>query len=520
MKKKVILMIIDALNSRTFFQAIDDGKLPHFKQIHDRGQVKRESVSIFPSLTPAATSTIITGKYPREHQVFGFHWYDREHDEIAYYGDDFWAIAKLGFGDFFNGCLWQLNQERLSSDTIFEKLHGTGLHTASLNFLMFRGPTPHVATVPGWFSWHPEVPFAENLSGPNTLFFGDFVDSSYQFEGLEREARGGPLGRFGFNDENTGELLCGLAERDELPEFTLAYFPDHDYRCHEKGPELGVEAVVAVDDYLGRLFEALGGVEKTLEQYVFVISGDHAQSDVLDDADKAVIKVSELLKEFEFSNTETWDNGDVLKVFPDMRCAQIYFRYPETDIAERVRHELLQEERIDQLLWREGDLFRVATADRGELTFRRAAEGRGKAVDCYGNSWTWSGELATVDGRIEDGQLHFEDYPNAFERIEGGLRNRDSGDLWMTAKIGYEFANHESESHLGGGSHGSLHRLDSMSPLLVSDPEVRLPDACRLVDLEPICRSILESAVDDPEEASQALVTTGASRAPDSPAGH
>ncbi|MCA9781173.1 MAG: alkaline phosphatase family protein, partial [Candidatus Eremiobacteraeota bacterium] len=117
-----MLIIIDALNSRTFFPALESGRFPTFRKLLERGTSCRRSISIFPSLTPAATSTIVTGDAPQGHRVFGFHWYDRSADEIAYYGDDFWTVAKLGFAKFIHNCLWSLNQDRLSSKTIFSKV--------------------------------------------------------------------------------------------------------------------------------------------------------------------------------------------------------------------------------------------------------------------------------------------------------------------------------------------------------------------------------------------------------------
>ena len=39
---------------------------------------------------------------------------------VAYYGDDFWVIAKKGFGAFIRDCLVRLNGDRLKVPTLFE----------------------------------------------------------------------------------------------------------------------------------------------------------------------------------------------------------------------------------------------------------------------------------------------------------------------------------------------------------------------------------------------------------------
>lgn len=249
-------MIIDALATRTAVPAIKDGTLPNLKLLVDNGVWREESVSIFPSLTPAATSTIITGKYPFQHEIFGFHWYDRKTQEVAYHGDDFWMIAKTGFAEFFDGCLRKLNNTRLAADTLYQRLERDhGLSTACLNFLIYRGDQQHKAKIPLWFSWHPGVPFEESVQGPETLFFGDLVDTLAQWDQDSPKRKGGLLGRFGFNDQNTGSLLKHFAAEDLFPDFTVAYFPDHDYQAHENGLEQALPAVHQVDGYLGELFE-------------------------------------------------------------------------------------------------------------------------------------------------------------------------------------------------------------------------------------------------------------------------
>jgi len=47
-------------------------------------------------------------------------------------------------------------------------------------------------------------------------------------------------------------------------------------------------------------------------------------------------------------------------------------------------------------------------------------------------------------------------------------------------------------AHVGGASHGALHALDSLSPVIVGGADaVRLPRAMRSVDLAPLCMQLL-----------------------------
>ncbi|MCA9022111.1 MAG: alkaline phosphatase family protein, partial [Planctomycetaceae bacterium] len=72
--KKVILVIIDALASRVVQPALQKGLLPNFQQLIERGVLRRECTSIFPSITPAATCALATGAYPFEHGISGAYW--------------------------------------------------------------------------------------------------------------------------------------------------------------------------------------------------------------------------------------------------------------------------------------------------------------------------------------------------------------------------------------------------------------------------------------------------------------
>lgn len=487
--KPVLLVIVDALASRVILPALKDGRLPTMAALANAGVLREKSTAIFPSLTPAATSSIVTGAFPAEHNIIGFHWYDEEKNEEIYYGDDFWVVAKSGFGEFFRDCLSRLNNSRLKATTLFQKVEETGARAASLNFLMFHGDTPHKATVPLWFSWHPDVPREQDVKGPSLLFFGDMVDSSEEFDEEAPYRQGGILGRFGFNDSNTANLLLHLADEPELPTLSVAYFPDNDYRSHEVGPHEAISHVMAVDTALGEFFAKLGGIEKGLQKLCVVISGDHSQTDMADDEETARIKLDEILSAYSIAEAGSWPEDRQLKVCPDMRCAQVYTRDKSSGFLAELTRVLLTEPRVDQVLQREGEHVLISTA-RGALRFWVGSDGENSGRDAYGNLWSWQGELAAVDGRVNQaGEICFEIYPNAFERIWGCMANPMGGDLWVTCFPGSEFAIPETTVHLGGGSHGSLHVDDSTSPLIVAghSPHVMVPEFPRTVDLAPIC---------------------------------
>jgi len=491
---QVLLVVIDALTSRVIAPAMADGRLPTFRALAERGSVRFDCRSIFPSITPAATSSIITGRYPCEHGIAGASWYDRERDEVVYYGADFWTILKEGTGHFFNDFLLHLNGERLIAPTLFQQVERRGLHAACLNYLAYRGDVPHKVHVPLPLAILPGVSLTETVSGPSTLCLGDFVAEGPVRTDLE--SVGGLFHRFGMDDDGTRGFLRSLAGAERLPDFTCAYFADNDYRSHDVGPEAALPTVAKVDECLGEFLAARGGIDAALADLCLIITGDHSQTAIADDAREATLDLNVTLGEFTLPNPgDGWDGKASVMVCPNLRAAQIYIGRAADRPA--IVTQLLDEPRVDQVLWRETtgageDVYHVATADRGMVSFALTTHGDGVADD-YGARWRWQGDLAAVGARIEGDRVVSDDYPNPFERVAGGLRHPNAGQLWVTARPHVELQSPGAEVHVGGGSHGALHAEDSIVPLLIAGAGT--PGAWeappRTVDVAAVCLQVL-----------------------------
>src|ERR671912_335872 len=146
---KVLLIVVDAATPHVVCPAVRTRRLPVLHQLAEAGTMHERSASIFPSITPAATTTIATGAYPAEHGIAGASWFDEQRQEVAYYGDDFWVIAREGFGAFIEDFLLRLNGDRLRAPTMFQMMERAGRHAASLNYLVFKGDRLHDVRVPG-----------------------------------------------------------------------------------------------------------------------------------------------------------------------------------------------------------------------------------------------------------------------------------------------------------------------------------------------------------------------------------
>ena len=209
------------------------------------------SVSIFPSITPAATTSIITGAYPAEHGIAGASWFDEQRQEVAYYGDDFWVIAREGFGNFINDFLLRLNGDRLRAPTLFEMVERSGRTAACLNYLVFRGGYPHHVRMPGVIAALPGVPLTETVEGPSILCLGDFVGTpSPHGHKLARTRRTAPPLRHGRRlDRVAAARSVRGGQRPISPSPTS---PTTTIAATRSGPYAALPVLERIDRMLGR----------------------------------------------------------------------------------------------------------------------------------------------------------------------------------------------------------------------------------------------------------------------------
>jgi hypothetical protein len=114
----------------------------------------------------------------------------------------------------------------------------------------------------------------------------------------------------------------------------------------------------------------------------------------------------------------------------------------------------------------------VVYSRRGELRFAPGGELR----DRRDRGWRVDGEPATLD-------LGGTTYPDALNRLWSALECPHSGDVLASAELGYEFVDWGGADHVGGGSHGSLHRDDSEGVLLLCGVDAPDRDQWALTDV-------------------------------------
>jgi hypothetical protein len=158
--------------------------------------------------------------------------------------------------------------------------------------------------------------------------------------------------------------------------------------------------------------------------------------------------------------------GAEVALSPAQRSAMIYALDPDRadQVVERAIEAVRALEGVDLIMSLAGgpEPEAVVRGRRGELRFTRG----GELLDARGERWSVQGDLAVLRAELQDGQFLSTEYPDALTRIWSALNCPNAGEVLLSAAPGYEFVDWGGSDHVGGGSHGSLHRSDSLGALL------------------------------------------------------
>ncbi|MFN2589247.1 MAG: alkaline phosphatase family protein [Actinomycetota bacterium] len=469
--RRVVYIVIDGMRTDAFEQAAHSGRAPALAFLKERASYVRDSVAVFPSITPCATASLITGETPDKHRIPGQSWYDRAEGRFINYGQGPRVSVVQKVREVASDLFVNLNRKHLGKDvrTLHETLDAMGLATASTNFLVYRGPHRHKV--------HPNalerillddaIPGGE-VMGPRELYFADVIHGPTA-ACEDRLGVRGRIRRIKAADEWAACVTRELIERDAA-DMILFYLHENDHFSHREGPGTQVDNLVRASELIGHVLEALGSWERTVDEIGFVLTADHGQSAVIKDDDH-FIDLDEVLDGFRLLDPkrgpDRFDDQDLAQC-GNGRAGYIYL-HPERagELVRPVVDALLQHPGMDQVLWRDRD-WRVVEGHRGRLRFRPADDGG--LVDERGNRWEVQGDLEVVDGVVEDDEVRTPEYQVALWRIHAALGLDRVGDVCCTSKLTYETANVVDTDHKG--EHGSLHAEDSHVPFLstLADP--------------------------------------------------
>jgi hypothetical protein len=124
----------------------------------------------------------------------------------------------------------------------------------------------------------------------------------------------------------------------------------------------------------------------------------------------------------------------------------------------------------------------LVRSERGEVRFRPG----GALSDRRGGSWSLDGASAALRLRVRSGRVTSDVYPDGLGRLWSALECAHAGDVLVSASPGFEFVDWGGADHVGGGSHGSLHRDDSEGVLLLCGIEAPPREQWSITDVAPL----------------------------------
>ncbi|ASN07428.1 phosphodiesterase [Virgibacillus necropolis] len=473
--KPVVLVVVDSLMDEPLQKAIGEGRAPAFAFLSKHGQYFHEVVSSYPTMSVTIDSTLLTGTYANQHRLPGLVWYSQNDNRLVNYGSGKKEVFTLGVKQVLKDGIYNLNQEHLGKNvkTIYEDLDERQAHSASINGLIYRGNQDHNLHVPKIASTLNILPDTFHVKGPTLLSMGSLSQYSPENNGQTNIWQ-----ELGFNDTFTANEVKHLIQNDSLPSFTLAYFPDLDHRIHKHGP-MDLKGIEKVDQHLQTILDAYPTWDEAIEEMTLIVSGDSSQSKIGNDRTESLIDLTLLSKRYQVAELgEPITKKDQIVLAVNERMAYINLLDDKITFSE-MASKLMDDSRISFIAWKDEEGNHVLSEESNKkLTFQP----EGKYTDHYHQEWDISGDFSILDLSVnKQNEIKYGDYPDALARLYGALHSHKGRYLVVDAKPGYEFIGEHSPTHDGGAGHGSLHKRDSLTPMIITGTNTQ-PEHERIVD--------------------------------------
>jgi Type I phosphodiesterase / nucleotide pyrophosphatase len=472
--KKLVLAVIDSLKPDMLDQAVAEGEAPALSALIDRGTYIRDCVSTYPSVTPVASAAIATGCGPGEHHIPSMNWFHRGEERYVEYGSSLSATRAFGIVRSLYDTVYNMNLAHLTRAhrTVFEHLDDGGVRTACTTYLIYRGRTRHDPSGASVYRRIAEAAqFRHPVYGARELFYADLFDS-------RDTGCTSALGMPGQRDRHTACVGAYLVEHD-LFDFLLFSLPDNDTHSHRFGPDGQLRSITEADRALERIMHVAGGPEEFLEEYAVIVMSDHSQTAVETGINLLdVFADSRVLAPSDPAPTEA-----ELAACPSARAAMVYAldEGRRDELVGRAADTLLAADGVEFVITRE-DGVALVRSDAGALRFAPGDD----LLDRRGHGWTLEGDEGVLELATGAGEVDSSTYPDALGRVWSALRCPHAGDVLVSAELGYEFVDWGGADHVGGGSHGSLHRDDSEGVLLLCGVEPPERPQWTLADVTPL----------------------------------
>ncbi|WP_110927457.1 alkaline phosphatase family protein [Bacillus massiliglaciei] len=481
--KPVIMLVIDTLMDPPLHEAIKNNRAPAFKYLMENGMYFSDVVSPFPTMSVNVDTTILTGTYCNDHHLPGLVWFNKKENRLINYGSHIRELWKLGLSRSLEDILFHMNGNHISKGvkTIHEELEDKGKESASINALVYRGNTSHSYKLPKLLTWFTSIQKDRSTLGAKVFTYGSLknISRSKRYQRLWQ--------RLGFNSSSSVQELTYLINKNQLPSFTIAYFPDLDQSVHKHG-RMDVKGIEKVDQHLQKILNAYDSWEEALQNNIWITIGDNGQAWIESERKVALIDLKKMLGAYRIMKLKKGiQQKDQIVLAVNERMSYIYTLDTNTLPINKLIQELDNDKRIDVIAWLEGATIKVKSGGKkGELHYRKG----GELIDIYNQTWFVEGDHGLLDITVNDNQILYGDYPDALGRLYSSLHSHEGNFIIVSAKPGYEFIGEGSPTHVGGASHGGLHQQDSLVPLIITGTR-STPAYLRMVDIKEWVLSLI-----------------------------
>lgn len=478
--KPVILLNIDSLMPQPLEIAMQTGRAPALKFLMEQGRYIANMVTSFPTMSVTIDSSLLTGTYADKHHIPGLNWFDTEQNQFVNYGTGFRETFRMGMKKSIHHMLYNLNNVHLSEkvSTIYEELARIGLSSASINSFVYRGNKLQQLKIPKFlrtFTYFEDGKWTMKV--PSIFSLGLF--SKLRPVGFTAQLAAG-------NYKYMARELRYLIHKQKLPAFTFCIFQDMDARIHFKGP-MDIKGIIKIDRQIQKMLNMFDSWEEAVNSNIWMIIGDNGHSATGTKYRDYIIDLRKLLNNYRIVRIQrAVHKKDELAICVNQRMAYVYMldHVNIGTIVEKLKHD----KRIDIIAWKENDCIRVESAMKeGTLYFRP----NGKYVDEFNQSWWIVGNHELLDLKWIENHIVYNDFPDALARLHGALYSHPGQFLVVNAKPGCEFKAQSTPFHLSGAAHGSLHKQESIVPLIIVGTNEQ-PITPRIIDLKEFIFRVIQ----------------------------
>ncbi|MGB9176515.1 MAG: alkaline phosphatase family protein, partial [Methanoregula sp.] len=470
---KVLFWILDGCNVGAFLEAAQ--KNEDLKMLFEGGYFAR-CVTIFPSVTPAAHATLMTGCYPKKTRIPAFDWVDvtknyagtAEYRRYVRIMPDFKRFLQQVSSstyqkEFFDslGDALDLNQRFLSpfANTIFETLKETW-YTESIKEWIHRGADNfYGASINSLL----DDLAAQNLIQEKTMM--DLLAASYKEVSYE-----------------FGDTIWGSKDFRKLADLMVYWKSGTDTVSHEYGPRSD-QLKDEIDEAIGKLADTIKFYKMYTRQPLYVvITADHSHSEVTKLADMAEDFKRTFGSRYKVAGREdradskAINASDIILANNDRAAFFSIFGQPgaKNAIRDEIISYLKKRPETDLILCRDDTIRIIQVHEDGTST-----------------------ESGNIDEFFGDKENL---YPNGSERIKGLMEGKNWGDIVISVREGYslnpDFGPVRAGEKILHGDHGGLNFSDSVVPFLIWGPTIRANkksdtgEMYRTVDIAPTISAI------------------------------